>query len=119
MGNPVVHFEIMGKDSAALRSFYGNIFGWQFSPVPGANGAEYALAEPKADGGIKGGIGTAPEGYDGHLTFYVAVPNLEDALAKVEELGGSTMMEPVQVPNGPRIALFLDPENRTVGLVEP
>jgi len=28
------------------------------------------------------------EGYGGHVTFYVAVPNLEEALAKIHALGG-------------------------------
>ena len=28
MGNPVVHFEVMGKDGEALKKFYGDLFGW-------------------------------------------------------------------------------------------
>jgi len=30
MGHPVVHFEIIGKDAKKLRSFYGDLFGWEF-----------------------------------------------------------------------------------------
>lgn len=44
--------------------------------------------------GIGGGIGAAPEGYSGHTTFYVEVPDVETALAKAESLGGSRMMGP-------------------------
>src|SRR5262249_14003382 len=36
MGQPVVHFEIIGKDPARLRSYYGELFEWEFdtsSPV--------------------------------------------------------------------------------------
>ena len=36
MGQPVVHFEIIGKDPAKLRSYFGELFGWEFdtsSPV--------------------------------------------------------------------------------------
>ena len=37
MGNPVVHFEIVGKDSPGLQSFYEGAFDWQIGPpVPGA-----------------------------------------------------------------------------------
>src|SRR5690242_6269179 len=39
MGQPVVHFEIIGKDPAHLRTYYGQLFGWEFdtsSPVAGA-----------------------------------------------------------------------------------
>jgi uncharacterized protein len=28
MGRPVVHFEVIGKDGAGLRSFYSELFGW-------------------------------------------------------------------------------------------
>jgi hypothetical protein len=30
MGQPVVHFEIIGSDPAKLRSYYGELFGWEF-----------------------------------------------------------------------------------------
>src|SRR5512133_3404085 len=36
MAQPVVHFEIIGKDPAKLRSYFGELFGWEFdtsSPV--------------------------------------------------------------------------------------
>jgi predicted enzyme related to lactoylglutathione lyase len=28
MGNPVVHFEVVGKDAQALQSFYKDAFDW-------------------------------------------------------------------------------------------
>ena len=37
MGQPVVHFEIIGKDPAKLRDYFGELFGWEFdvpSPFP-------------------------------------------------------------------------------------
>ena len=36
MAQPVVHFEIIGKEPAKLRSYFGELFGWEFdtsSPV--------------------------------------------------------------------------------------
>jgi predicted enzyme related to lactoylglutathione lyase len=119
MGNPVVHFEVIGKDAPALRAFYGQAFDWKLEPMPAGTGMAYAMVRPqgKDEKGIAGGIG-ARDGYAGHVTFYVAVPNLEAALGKIQSLGGSTMMPPDQVPNGPRIALFTDPEGHVVGLVQ-
>ena len=35
MGQPVMHFEVVGKDGAKLRSFYGDLFGWEFQDVGG------------------------------------------------------------------------------------
>jgi predicted enzyme related to lactoylglutathione lyase len=68
-------------------------------------------------GGIGGGIGKAPEGYEGHVTFYVYVPDVAAALGKIESIGGKKMMGPDQVPDGPIIALFEDPEGHVIGLV--
>ena len=30
MGQPIVHFETIGKDAKKLRSYYGDLFGWEF-----------------------------------------------------------------------------------------
>jgi PhnB protein len=47
------------------------------------------------------------------------VDDVETAFAKIEEHGGSRMMGPDRVPNGPVIGLFRDPEGHTIGLVDP
>jgi predicted enzyme related to lactoylglutathione lyase len=114
MGNPVVHFEVIGRDAQALQNFYKHAFDWQIEPaIP-----NYAIARPGGEGSISGGIGSAMEGGAGHVTFYVAVPDLEAALSKIKSLGGSTVMEPSDVPEGPSIAMFADPEGHVVGLVK-
>jgi len=122
MGQPVVHFEVVGKDGQKLRSYYSDLFGWEFSDVMGP--MNYAVlpreGNTNADGvGIGGGVGTGPEGYEGHVTFYVEVPDVEAALAKAESLGGTRMMGPDKIPDANiEIALFTDPEGHVVGLVK-
>ena len=34
MPNPVVHFEIMGNDSASSQKWYSEVFGWKIDPMP-------------------------------------------------------------------------------------
>ncbi|MDQ3892860.1 MAG: VOC family protein, partial [Actinomycetota bacterium] len=114
MGNPVVHFEVVGRDAEALQGFYRDAFDWQMQP----SGPGYAMAHPGEEGGINGGIGAAMEGGAGHVAFYVAVPDLEAALSKIEGLGGSTVMGSTEVPEGPTIAMFADPEGHVVGLLK-
>ena len=122
MGQPVVHFEVVGKDGQKLRSYYSDLFGWEFSDVMGP--MNYAVlpreGNTNADGvGIGGGVGTGPEGYEGHVTFYVEVPDVDAALAKAESLGGTRMMGPDKIPDANiEIALFTDPEGHVVGLVK-
>ncbi len=119
MGQPVVHFEVVGKDGAALQSFYSQLFDWK---VEADNPMSYGMVAREdnvsAQGiGIGGGIGQAPEGYPGHVTFYVEVPDVEAALARAESLGGTRMMGPDEVMEGLEIGLFTDPEGHTIGLV--
>jgi uncharacterized protein len=121
MGQPVVHFEVIGGDGDKLRSYFSELFGWEFGNTMGPT--NYAVlprdGNTNADGiGIGGGIGTAPEGYSGHVTFYVEVPDVGEALEKAESLGGSRMMGPDEMPEvGITIGLFTDPEGHVIGLV--
>jgi uncharacterized protein len=128
MGQPVVHFEIIARDGERLSSYYSELFGWEIERAQGVaadadNPMNYGIVQREgntnAEGvGIGGGIGSAPEGYGGHLTFYVEVPDVEEVLAKAESLGGKRMMGPDQVPDGQVIGQFVDPEGHVVGLVK-
>ena len=120
MGLPVVHFEVMGKDGDRLRGYYSELFGWEIDANNPMNyGTIQREGNTSADGiGIGGGIGQTPEGYDGHVTFYVEVPDVEAALAQAESLGGARMMGPDVVTEGVEIGLFNDPEGHVVGVVK-
>jgi uncharacterized protein len=119
MGQPVVHFEVIGKDGEKLQAYYSDLFGWQIdADNPMRYGSIQREGNTNSDGvGIGGGVGTGPEGYDGHVTFYVEVPDVEAALSKAEELGGSRMMGPDEPMPGLVIGLFQDPEGHLVGVV--
>lgn len=120
MGQPVVHFEIVGKDADKLKSYYSDLFGWEFdSKNPMNYGVVQREGNTNTDGvGIGGGVGPGPEGYPGHVTFYVEVPDVGAALAKAESLGGTRMMGPDKPMEGLEIGLFNDPEGHVVGLVK-
>jgi predicted enzyme related to lactoylglutathione lyase len=114
--NPVVHFEVLGRDAAALRSFYSEVFGWPLGP-PDGGPLEYSMVNIAGEGAIAGGIGKSPQG-PGHVTFYVGVDDLEASLQQVGRLGGKTVQPPVQLPGGGSFALFADPEGHVLGLVK-
>lgn len=120
MGQPVVHFEVIGKDAGKLQSYYAELFGWEFDADNPMNyGTVQRDGNTTAEGvGIGGGVGTGPDGYEGHVTFYVEVPDVEAGLAKAESLGGSRMMGPDKVMEGLEIGLFTDPEGHVIGLVK-
>lgn len=114
MGNPVVWFEVVGKDTDGLRSFYGDLFDWKLEEM---EEMPYTIADPGGDNGLRGGIGPDPSGGPGHVTFYVEVDDLEGSLSRVDELGGTKVAGPIDIPNA-RIALFTDPERHVIGLLE-
>jgi predicted enzyme related to lactoylglutathione lyase len=120
MGQPVVHFEVIGQDGDKLRMFYSELFGWK---IDSNNPMNYGIVSREdnvnAEGvGIGGGVGTGPAGYAGHVTFYIEVPDVEAALSKAETLGGSRMMGPDKVAEGIEIGLFSDPEGHVIGLTK-
>jgi len=118
MPQPVVHFEILGQDARTLRSYYGDLFGWEFSA---AGPMDYALTDPgrsAAGPGIPGGVGAMPEGYPGQVTIYVEVPDVEAALARAQTLGGRRLMGPEKVTEGVEIGQFADPEGHVIGLIK-
>jgi len=94
MRQPVVHFEVIGKDPTRLRKYFGELFGWEFdvpSPVarevsePGNYGF-LDLVTSEDGTGIRGGVGGGA-GYASHAVFYVGVPNVEAALQRAENSG--------------------------------
>lgn len=113
MGNPVVWFEIGVKNDAAASKFYGDLFGWKISSD---NPANYGMVDTDSGGeGVPGGIAQPPEGAP-YTTFYVNVPDVGAKLAEAEKLGAKTLMQPMQVPDGPEIGMFADPEGNVIGL---
>jgi predicted enzyme related to lactoylglutathione lyase len=119
MGQPVVHFEVIGRDGEKLRGYYSQLFGWE---IDADNPMGYGLVRRdenlNADGaGIGGGVGQGPDGYEGHVTFYVEVPDVEAALANAQSLGGTRVMGPEKVMESVELGLFSDPEGHLIGIV--
>ena len=120
MGQPVVHFEVIGKDGEKLQSYYAELFDWD---VNAENEMKYGLVDREANSnaegiGLGGGIGEGPEGYEGHVTFYVEVPSVEEALSKAESLGGTRVMGPETIMGRMVLGQFKDPEGNVIGLIE-
>ena len=120
MGQPVVHFEVIGKDGKKLRDYYSELFGWD---IDAENEINYGVIQrddnTTADGvGIGGGVAGGPEGYDGHVTFYVEVPDVEEALSMAESLGGSRVMGPETIMGRMVLGQLTDPEGHVIGLIQ-
>jgi uncharacterized protein len=125
MGNPVVHFELIGPDPARLREFYAQLFGWDApagAPVADrvSTPTEYSFVTPDSDAPpAAGGIGGGP-GFESHAIFYVAVSNVAHALRTAETLGAATVLPPQRNEGGQvTVGHFRDPAGNLVGVAGP
>src|SRR5579872_511767 len=112
MGQPVVHFEIGGRNSADSAEFYSKLFDWKMriaGPVTVIDtGAE----------GIPGHITALGHEPHNFVTIYVQVDDLQAYLDKAQELGGSTIEPPVELPTA-WFAWLSDPDGNIIGLWKP
>ena len=113
MGQPVVHFEIIGKDGDKLRSYYSELFGWE---IDANNPMNYGMVD-NAGEGIGGGI-SGGDGSRNQVTFYIEVDDPQAFLNKVEAQGGKTVMPVTEVPDMVVFAQFADPEGNVVGITK-
>jgi hypothetical protein len=126
VGQAVVHFEVIGNDPAKLRSYYGELFGWEFQTADAVTEAvsqrgAYGFVDGSTNGdgsAIHGGVGGG-EGYERRVLFYVGVPDVEAALEKAESLGGTRRLGPEGTPGTLVVGRFTDPEGNLIGVAGP
>ena len=111
----IVHFDIPSDDMDWARRFYRELFGWTFDDVQGF--ADFAMTRAGA-GDVTGGLGkrgvTAPEG----LRIYVNVDSIDEAIARLPDLGGSVVVEKTEVPGQGWYAAINDSEGTEIGIWE-
>jgi hypothetical protein len=113
MANPVMWFEIMGKDSAGLQRFYREVFAWKLMP-PVKEMGNYSMLE-RPDTGIGGGIG---EG-DARVSVYVETPDPQRFVDKAVAAGATVLMPVTQITPTTTIAMLMDPAGNTFGVMKP
>ena len=98
-------------DPEAAVAFYRDLFGWELEDVmpPGSEG-EYFMARIR--GGDVAAVGSIPEGAPQRAMWntYVWVESADETASKVRDAGGNVVMEPFDVMDSGRMAVFADPE---------
>lgn len=102
--------ELQTSDTAASEDFYGRIFGWtaQTTDMPTGPYTSFMLDDKPVAGMMKiqPEWGPVPPNW----SIYFAVDDCDAAVEKATTLGGSTAMEPMEVPEAGRFALLQDPQ---------
>jgi predicted enzyme related to lactoylglutathione lyase len=109
------HVDIPSDDVAGARSFYEGLFGWKFQAMDSL--ADFEMVQP-GPSGMRGGLGirgkTAPQ----RPRIYVNVDSIDEAIAKLPELGGSVVVEKTEVPGMGWYAAINDSEGSEIGIWE-
>ena len=126
--NPVVHFEMPYDDASRMARFYEAAFGWKTQAL-GAEMGHYVLATTSATartastdqpGAINGGFyPKKPDWPAQHPSVVIAVDDIEAAMAKVRDAGGSVLGEPMEIPGVGRYVSLHDTEGNRVSMLQP
>jgi hypothetical protein len=108
--------ELATTDMEASGQFYSELFGWTVEPMEGF-GMPYAVIK-NSDGHSNGGIRLATETEPPYWLVYFGTDSAKSALAKIDELGGSSLMGPQEIGGGMTLAIATDPQGAVFALYE-
>lgn len=113
--------ELMAPDDAAALDFYGrHLAVAKVGSMPMGEMGEYSfIANGDSGGEAIGAIMRTPPGAGSGWSFYFRVSDIEAAHARVKQLGGNPLSDPIEVPGGERVFHATDPEGVVFGLVAP
>ena len=107
--------ELASPDMDASSKFYGDLFGWETSPFEGSPQPYLVIQnQGRGNGGVRE---LGPPGVPPHWLVYLATDDLDSAVAKVGELGGSTMVDAMDIGIA-RIAVVQDPQGAAFALYD-
>lgn len=110
--------ELLCRDVASARSFYADLFGWEFADMPMG---EISYTMIKLDGADAGGMmamdGPQFEGIPNHWAVYFAVADCDAAADKVSSTGGQICVPPTEIPVG-KFSVARDPQGGTFSIIQ-
>ncbi len=113
--------ELATGDYEKAFAFYHSLFGWDRGPSA-PMGEPYGTYQMFARHDLTiGGMYNKPDAMPApnHWVHYVVVSDVDEVASRVPSLGGMVMYGPVDVPGGPRIAMFGDPQGAMFAVYKP
>jgi uncharacterized protein len=112
------HIDVIASDRARAQKFYGEVFGWTFEDIPGADYINVRTSENGIESGIGGvaqAIGAAASAPNG-VVPYILAPDLDATIAAIEAAGGEVVIPRTDVMGVAKFAHFRDPDGNLIGL---
>ena len=98
--------DLLSPDVEASAAFYRDLFGWEITEVEGSDGQYWSILN---QGRLNGGMMPLPPGAHPAWNLYFGSEDAHATMARVGELGGGTVMGPIDVPNGTHFVVLRDP----------
>lgn len=110
--------EVATRSAERARQFYPRVFGWE-PRDSGTGGTPYTewLLEGRTVGGMMEMTEQFPPDLPPHWMVYFAVDDCDTTVAKVEDLGGTVPMRPMDIPQG-RFAVLGDPQGAVFSVIQ-
>src|SRR5262245_9911853 len=104
------------NDIEAAKAFYGGLFGWRVEDMgPDSGGYNMAFL----DDAPVAGVGPQQNPGPPYWTTYVTVENADETVAKATAAGGTIYLEPMDVLDVGRMAIFADPTGAAIAVWQP
>lgn len=112
--------ELATADAEAATRFYVDLFGWGTESMEMGDGATYTVIKvgERSNGGIREQGADERKQAPANWIPYIAVESADGASERAEELGGTVLMAPFDIPNGGRIAAVADPQGAVFSIWE-
>jgi predicted enzyme related to lactoylglutathione lyase len=107
--------ELASPDVEGSSAFYGPLFDWTLKPMEGSE-MPYEMIWTAANA-MNGGIRPKMEMEPSYWLVYFGTADVDASLAKAVELGGSAIVEPMDIPPG-RFAVVADPQGAVFALFQ-
>ena len=109
--------DLSSPDIEASKAFYGSLFGWGVEEM-GPDAGGYCMFTLR--GLYVAGLGPLQgEGQPPAWVTYISVADADDAVAKVKQSGGMVFVEPMDVFDSGRMAVFADPTGAVLSVWQP
>lgn len=116
-----VWHELMSTDPEQSEEFYGRVVGASVTALGEDAGAyQMLLVGGQPVGGIAGPVpgqaGWPSGGPEAHWIAYFGTDDVDAAVQQAEELGGTVLLPPVDIPGMGRAAVLRDPQGAAFGV---
>jgi predicted enzyme related to lactoylglutathione lyase len=105
------------KDVAASNSFYSGLFGWE-AEDQGDEMGNYTILR-KGGKTVAGNMTVMMEGQPSAWVSYVSVDDAEATTDLAKKAGAAVFVEPMDVSDIGRMAVFADPSGAAIGVWQP